>query len=352
MRLNQYIEKYITICHNWINNTIITSLRRKARLVEKKQDKSTCNRKWYILVWGLELANDIHYLGHGLTLRKLESPISVFDLAAAGAVGFHEWAVLEPMVSGCFCEIESLGDYAKTPGYDTLNRAWLVSTMLKLLGFGKHLCLACSSYSWNIIAGYQKRTKHIFFDQMIDEGVEAAVYNSKRKLPDFEGGLLDYHIKFFVEKDKRNDAFNKEDELWIKQNFEILNNLAANSNKFRFALEAATDWRHSKDLRAAIARIWSGIEAIFGIKSELVYRISLLASSVLIERGQHRKNKFDEIKRLYGIRSKAVHGEALPEEVLIKGMNDSYELLRDLLFWIIAKGCPPTQKDFDKAVFW
>jgi hypothetical protein len=35
-------------------------------------------------------------LAPGLTLVPLDSSLSVFDLAAAGAVGFREWAMLEP----------------------------------------------------------------------------------------------------------------------------------------------------------------------------------------------------------------------------------------------------------------
>jgi hypothetical protein len=47
-------------------------------------------------------------------------PLSVFDLAAAGAVGFREWAMLEPLAAACTSGIESAADAATLPGYDAL----------------------------------------------------------------------------------------------------------------------------------------------------------------------------------------------------------------------------------------
>jgi len=73
------------------------------------------------------------------------------------------------------------------PGYDTLHRAWLASGLLMLRGFVRHLCVACNSYSWNIIAGHQGRTAHVFQQQLQEEGPDAAVYKSKRDLPTLGG---------------------------------------------------------------------------------------------------------------------------------------------------------------------
>jgi hypothetical protein len=52
---------------------------------------------WYVLVMGLPRPEQPLTLAAGLTLVPLDSPLSVFDLAAAGAVGFREWAMLEPV---------------------------------------------------------------------------------------------------------------------------------------------------------------------------------------------------------------------------------------------------------------
>ena len=141
------------------------------------------------------------------------------------------------------------------------------------------------------------------------------------------------------------------DATWIATHFGTFNRLASKSEPFRLALEAAIDWRYAKDPRLAVGRIWSGIEAVFGISSELVYRVSILCASLLEERGGPRKARFQAVKKLYGLRSKAVHGEPLAEEQLVSSMNDSHRLLRELLLLTIKKGHVLGAKDFDDALF-
>lgn len=318
---------------------------------EESLPREPYDGNWFVLVAGLPRPTTTLTLAPGISLRPLEEPLSVFDLASAGAVGFRSWAVLEPLAPGCFCEIESENDATTLPGYDTLNRAWLASALLVLRGFTRHLGVACSCYSWNIVAGHQERTSHLFKQQRRLEGPDAPVYRSKRDLPRFQGNLLDYHLTLLTNKDERPGEVSAEDAGWIHEHFAVFNKLAAESEPFRFALEAAIDWRFAKDARSAVARLWSGIEAIFGTKSELVYRISLLSACLLAERGDTRKAKFEAVKRLYGLRSKAVHGEQLTDEKIGLALNDSYHLLADLLLLSIENGHVLGQEDFDQAVF-
>lgn len=317
----------------------------------KEQTQQKHDGDWYVLICGLSKPKEPLTLASGLSLRSLDNPMSIFDLAAVGAVGFHGWSVLEPMVNACTCEIESAKDSAVVPGYDTLNRAWLVSALLVLRGFTRHLCLACSSYSWNLVAGHQKRTSHIFKKQLQEEGPEVAVYKSKRELPPFSGNLLDYYLQLLIDSDTRKDSLTKKDLDWIQQHYEVFNRLAAENESFRLALGAAIDWRYAKDARTAIAHLWSGIESIFGITSELIFRISLFSASLLEKPGEARKTRFRAVKKLYGLRSKAVHGEPLPEEKVLSAMNDSFHLLKELLLLTIEKGHVLSNRDFDNAVF-
>lgn len=310
------------------------------------------NGNWYVLLAGLPAPAEPTALAPGLTIRPLESHLSVFDLAAAGAVGFREWAVLEPVASACRCEIESAKDADVLPGYDTLNRAWLVSALLVLRGFSRHLGVACSSYSWNQVAGHQKRTASVFHEQMAEEGVDAAVHRPRRDLPKFEGNLLDFHLRMLVNQDSRTDGLSDEDVVWIRQYFDTFSRLASDSESFRLGLEAAIDWRYSKEPRTAVARLWSGIEAIFGISSELVFRVSLLSACLLEPRGEARKNRFESIKKLYGLRSKAVHGESMAAEKLAEALNESDRLLRELLLLSVERGHVLSRDDFDSAIFY
>jgi hypothetical protein len=316
----------------------------------KEVQGQTHDGNWYVLIAGLPRPNQPRPLAPGLILCPLTSPLSRFDLASASAVGFREWAALEPIAGACTCEIEAAKDSEVLPGYDTLNRAWLVSGLLVLRGFSRHLAVACSSYPWNRVAGHQKRTSPIFYEQLQTEGVHAAVYESHRDLSRFHGNLLDFHPKLLINRGSRNDGVNEADGAWIQANFNSFNHLASESDSFRLALEAAIDWRYSKEPRLAIARLWSGIEAIFGISSELGYRISILSASLLEPRGELRKARFNQVKKLYGLRSKAVHGEALSQEQLVSAMEDSYNLLRELLLYVNEKRHVLTGNDFDEAV--
>lgn len=293
---------------------------------------------WHVLIVGMPRVDAPLQLAPGVTLRPLEDSLSVFDLAAAGAAGFRAWAVLEPLAHGCFNEIETARDSDVTPGYDTLNRAWLASGLLGLRGFTGHLGVACSGYSWGTVAGHQERTSHVFHDQVADEGVKAAVYRSKRDLPPFKGNLLDYHLNMLTVSGARTDAPTEDDSAWVRSHFESFNKLAADSEAFRFGLEASIDWRYGTDARAAVARIWGGIEGLFGIKSELVFRLSSVAASLLEARGAARRERFVATKKLYAARSKVVHGATMKQEEIQHALDESYGLLCELLLVVIDRG--------------
>jgi hypothetical protein len=181
--------------------------------------------------------------------------------------------------------------------------------------------------------------------------MDAAVLRPRRQLPPFKGDLLDFHLTMLAASKPREGPVTEDDARWICEHYEVFDRLAADSESFRLALEAAIDWRFAKDPRSAVARIWSGIEATFGITSELVYRISLLAASLLEPRGLARKDRFRSVQKLYGLRSKIVHGDKIDGAKMSLALNDSFQLLRELLLLTIQKGHVLNQDDFDQAVF-
>ena len=201
---------------------------------------------WHVLVVGLPLADQEFDLGQSLILRRLVRPLSVFDLAAVGAVGFREWAVLEPLAPAATAELISSRNEASLPGYDALNKCWLASALLVLRGYARHMCPAVSGYSWNFIAGHQTGRSETFRTQMIEEGVQRAVYTPRDSLPRFSGGLLDYHLRLLIPKETRGDPVDAREAAWIREHFQRFNLLAADSDQFRFALQAAIDWRYAE----------------------------------------------------------------------------------------------------------
>lgn len=111
------------------------------------------------------------------------------------------------------------------------------------------------------------------------------------------------------------------------------------------------DWRYAKEPRSAVARLWGGIEALFEVNQELVFRISLLSACLLEPRGPRRKRKFDAVKALYSGRSKIVHGEPMDENKVVEILSESFDLLRSLLLVAVEKGRVPTKSDLDDVLF-
>ena len=289
---------------------------------------------WYILGNGLDFGIPEIEFFPNLKIRKIENNLSVFDLAAAGAVGFREWAVLELISQFCNFEIVSLDANVKN-GYDTLNRAWLLNTLFILRKKLRVNSVACSSYSWNKIAGFQKKN----------------VGNSL-KLESFTGNLLDYHVKMILLSNIESTTLENKDIEWIIKNYENANSLAAQNENFRFALETINSWRYAKDSKSAIAIIWAAIESLVGVSSEIVFRLSLYISSLLESRGEKRIERFNQIKKLYNLRSKVVHGAELTQNQINSAIEQSFLLLSELLDHVITTNKILTNADFEKAVFY
>jgi hypothetical protein len=157
--------------------------------------------------------------------------------------------------------------------------------------------------------------------------------------------LLDYHLRLLCVSRSQSGAPTKEDTNWVRAHFDVFNKLAAADDAFRFALEAALDWRFATDSKAAVARLWAGIEGLFGIKSELVFRLSMVAASLLEPRGPSRLRRFISIKKLYSARSKIVHGSNVKGEYVQNALDGSYALLRDLLLVVIDRGRTLSEKE-------
>ena len=191
------------------------------------QEEQHTFTNWYVLLYGLGLEEEAVSVGPGMTIRQLGDPLTVFDLAAAGAAGFRGWASLEPFAPRCTSEIESPKDGDVVPGYDALNRAWLVSSLLLLRGYAGHLPLACSTYSWRKIAGHQKQTAPTFRKQLAEKGVDAAVHSSRRELPPFRGQILEHHMKLITLPEFCKETLLDTDAAWMCSNFERFNELAA-----------------------------------------------------------------------------------------------------------------------------
>lgn len=122
-----------------------------------------------------------------------------------------------------------------------------------------------------------------------------------------------------------------EEKKWLQKHYKSAWELL-DIERFHNAIHCLASYRWHTLPRAQMALIWSGIEGLFQIDYELSFRLSLyiakyLAPGNIIE----QKMIFDEVKKLYGTRSKAVHGGA------IESLDDSVKLSACILRRIVMK---------------
>lgn len=118
---------------------------------------------------------------------------------------------------------------------------------------------------------------------------------------------------------------------WLKNHYRSAWQLMA-EDKYQNAIHCLASYRWHSMPRAKLALIWSGIEGLFQIDYELSFRLSLYIAKYLAPRN-HAKQKaiFDEVKKLYGMRSKAVHGGNL------NSLSDSVKLSVGILRKLVVK---------------
>ncbi|WP_327691120.1 hypothetical protein, partial [Aurantimonas sp. C2-4-R8] len=96
-----------------------------------------------------------------------------------------------------------------------------------------------------------------------------------------------------------------------------------------------------------IMLLWSGIEGLLSVDGELTRRIALY-SALMIEGSHDEKLRwFAEIKKAYGVRSKAVHGGTASKQILQDGYQQASRILVRLLVRCVELGRVPTPSELD-----
>lgn len=131
---------------------------------------------------------------------------------------------------------------------------------------------------------------------------------------------------------------------WLSNHFSNACELLKNK-KFETAVHSMSTFRWHSLPRIQLAVLWSGIEALFNVESEISFRISLYISKFLTDDNKVKaKEIFDEVRILYRSRSTAVHGSK------IKGDDNdqvkrSAKLLNDLIIRCITLNRLPQNDD-------
>lgn len=293
-------------------------------------------RNWYVLVTGIPVADEPVALAPGVTLRPLPFQLTVFDVMAAESCGFHGASALSHLIYSATAEIETSADNAIENRFDAIGRAWLASCLLFVGGCYRIECPAALSRSWSDL---RRSGRGTWKDPCKSHEI------SLRTDLSVSGMVLDLHTKSIKAAPADYAPDLKHAGRSVIELFDVADRLCAESEQFRFALQAVVDWRYSPDARAALARIWAGIESLLGISAEISYRASLACAALLEQMGAARLDLFKKVRSLYNRRSKAVHGDAITPSQLADALMESFQLLARLIVFCVKYGRVPTQED-------
>lgn len=169
---------------------------------------------------------------------------------------------------------------------------------------------------------------------------ELAHFTEKSRL-----SVIDYQ-RLAIPKDGPR-PLNETECVWLEENFANAQGLLS-QHGFQNAVHCLATYHWHSVPRAQLALLWAGIEGLFGVDSEIVFRVSLYTAKFLAPDNVEMQRKiFADVKRLYNVRSKAVHGGRLkgsPKDSVV----ESIELLRQLIIACIMRNrLPPV----DELVF-
>jgi hypothetical protein len=113
---------------------------------------------------------------------------------------------------------------------------------------------------------------------------------------------------------------------------------------FQSAVHCLASYRWHSLPRVRLAIIWAGIEGLFGVESEISFRLSLYVARFLAPNDEAKRSHiFNSVRRLYKQRSAAVHGSQVKGD-LDAGVAESAQLLLELLCQCVShSGLPKTE---------
>lgn len=140
---------------------------------------------------------------------------------------------------------------------------------------------------------------------------------------------------------------NDQELSWARQNKHKFDDLIKNTT-FSSAMRCYSNAHFLPDTDMRIMLLWSGIERLLQIDSELTRRIALYSSIIIPGDQAEKVERFKSIKSLYGIRSKAVHGGKISDAALQDGYDGAAKLLAQLLSRCVEIGRVPSSTELDE----
>ena len=145
---------------------------------------------------------------------------------------------------------------------------------------------------------------------------------------------------------QNNIELKTEDEDWIKKHYFKAHMLLDKSDdSFHNAVHCmGTHLWHSLP-RVQLAILWAGIESLFNVSNEVSFRVSLCVAHFLYPDDRTKaKECYQRVKKLYDMRSSAVHGNKMKEST-IDVVKESARLLNTLIRRCAELGDLPDTKE-------
>jgi len=286
------------------------------------------NEDIYAGLTGLKLPFDEFDLGNGIVISKTYAHVFGHYMAAfkqapkgqhhpgpwksiGGGIAFDIWAeIYLPRETQLFKEI------------DRLNTTWLITALIRIK--------TCPFVKMPLISNMK-------FKNIPESQIEANFHALET-----ESNNLFYNL--IKPYEYKQDDFN-----WIKNNLITVGNLFEKNHKYELALlsldRAATENRYSLGLMI----LWGALEQIFfpDDKQELSYRTTLIIATYLKPKGSERLTLFKKLRKLYGARSKAAHGNPTEDSEEFK---QTYFILKEVFIKMTCENKIPTTIDFEKQL--
>ena len=153
--------------------------------------------------------------------------------------------------------------------------------------------------------------------------------------------ITNYHLRGLCTEPYK---LTEENSLWLEKNFITARKLL-DVHEFQHAAHCLSTYRWHTYSSARLAIIWSGIEGLFKIETEIVFRLSLYISRFLEPNDKTKREElFKGVKKLYRTRSSAVHGSKIKGSAET-GVEDSVKLLNRLILECIKINSIPNADD-------
>jgi len=126
----------------------------------------------------------------------------------------------------------------------------------------------------------------------------------------------------------------------------------AERKRFKLALEAIEASRYAYDARFALASLWVAPEAMFGKDpGEATFKLTAAWASFVTERGDQRLALQRRLTKLYGLRSKAVHGHTTSDTDFADAYGETFTRVMNCLWVVVNRGELPAAEELQTRIF-